>query len=456
MAENTVKALTEARAAKIKELRDLSSQLDAKPADADIKKRFESSDSELQAIDEKLTRAKRIEALDAAGRAAGSQDLTGVEDRDLTAGQKKDNPLYDPDGKGFRVLDVIAAKLENRELKGIAGEVQSALEEIAHRANRKPKGLLLPMNLRCELGLAKRGQAIAGENGIDTRNMTLSTGAGAIIANVGPTMIELLRRRTVCYSLGAVILSDLTGSFALPKETGENTFEWVAEGAAASKSVGSIGQVQFSAKTLTAWTGLTRRFIKQTSIDAEMFARYQLIEGAARGLDFGGLCGPGTTNNVLGILYDTDVPNVINGTNGAALTWAKVVEFETNVLTNNADAGSMAYVVNAKTNGLLKTTPKISGYPTFLQEQGEMNGYPVARTNQLPSTLTKGSSSGICSGAVFGDFSKLVFALWGGLDILVDPYSESTTGTVRVTAHQDCDVNRIYDEAFSRSVDILA
>lgn len=456
MAENTVKALSESRAAKVKQLREANEQLNAKPGDADLLKRFNEIEAEVNALGEKIERAKRIENLTDQTRSAGTNDLTGVEDRDLSDGQKKDNPLYDPDSKGFRVLDVLLAQLEGRQLTGVAAEIQSELAARAQKAGRTTRGLLLPMNLRCDIGAARRGLAIAFDAGVDTRNMTTTTGAGAIANNVAPTLIQLLRRRTICEALGAVIMSDMTGTFAIPKETGENTFEWVAEGGAASKTQGSIGQVTFGPKTLTAWTGLTRRFMKQTSIDAEMFARYQLVEGAARGLDFGGLAGPGTTNNVLGVTIDTDVPNVLMGTNGAALTWAKVVEFETRVRTNNADFENMAYVMNAVINGSTKTTPKISGYPTFLQENREMNGYRIAVTNQLPSNLTKGSSSGVCSSMVFGDFSKMIFALWGALDILVDPYSESTSGTVRVTAHQDADVNRIYDEAFSRSLDVLA
>jgi HK97 family phage major capsid protein len=455
MAENTVKALTESRAAKVKELREANDKLNAKPGDADLAKRFSELDAEVTALGDKLERAKRIESLTADTRAAGTNDLTGVEDRDLTDGQKKDNPLYDPDSKGFRVLDVLLAQLEGRTLTGVAAEIQSELAARAQKAGRTTRGLLLPMHLRVDIRAARRGQAIASGSGVDTRNMTTTTGAGAIVANVAPTLIQLLRRRTICEALGAVIMSDMTGTFAIPKETGENTFEWVAEGGAASKTQGSIGQVTFGPKTLTAWTGLTRRFMKQTSIDAEMFARYQLVEGAARGLDFGGLAGPGTTNNVLGVTNDTDVPNVLMGPNGAILNWAKAVEFETRVRTNNADFENMAYVVNAVTNGSTKTTPKISGFPQFLQENREMNGYQVAVTNQLPANLTKGTSSGVCSSMVFGDFSKMIFALWGALDILVDAFSESTTGTVRVVAHQDADVNRTYDEAFSRSLDVL-
>jgi hypothetical protein len=34
----------------------------------------------------------------------------------------------------------------------------------------------------------------------------------------------------------------------------------------------------------------------------------------------------------------------------------------------------------------------------------------------------------------------LLIGMWGGLDILVDPYTASTTGTVRIVAMQSVDV----------------
>ena len=40
---------------------------------------------------------------------------------------------------------------------------------------------------------------------------------------------------------------------------------------------------------------------------------------------------------------------------------------------------------------------------------------------------------------VFGNFNDLLIGFFGGLDIVVDPYSNSTSGTVRVVALQSVD-----------------
>ncbi len=84
----------------------------------------------------------------------------------------------------------------------------------------------------------------------------------------------------------------------------------------------------------------------------------------------------------------------------------------------------MAYVTNAKVMGGLKklraggstTTDGAFLYNTDLQAVGRgptpltLNGYPIAVTNAVPSNLTKGTSSSVCSALVAGDFSQAMLA----------------------------------------------
>ena len=57
----------------------------------------------------------------------------------------------------------------------------------------------------------------------------------------------------------------------------------------------------------------------------------------------------------------------------------------------------------------------------------------------MPSNLTKGTGSNL-SAVLFGNWADLVIGQWGTLDLMVDPYSNSTSGTVRVVALQDVDI----------------
>jgi len=79
--------------------------------------------------------------------------------------------------------------------------------------------------------------------------------------------------------------------------------------------------------------------------------------------------------------------------------------------------------------GALKTTVKDSGSGQFVLQDGQINGYRAIVSNQVAA-----------GDAYFGNFSDLLIGMWGGLDILVDPYTASTTGTVRIVAMQSVDV----------------
>ena len=76
-------------------------------------------------------------------------------------------------------------------------------------------------------------------------------------------------------------------------------------------------------------------------------------------------------------------------------------------------------------------------------------------SNQVPSNLTKGSSSGVCSAIIYGNWADLLVGMWGTLDLTVDPYTHSTSGTVRVVALQDVDVAVRHPESFAAMQDAL-
>ena len=49
-----------------------------------------------------------------------------------------------------------------------------------------------------------------------------------------------------------------------------------------------------------------------------------------------------------------------------------------------------------------------------------------------------------------------MIAHWGVLDVIVDPYTKSTTGAVRITTLQDVDIAVRHVESFAAIKDIVA
>jgi HK97 family phage major capsid protein len=140
--------------------------------------------------------------------------------------------------------------------------------------------------------------------------------------------------------------------------------------------------------------------------------------------------------------------SVALGTNGGAITLEKVVDLEAAVMNVNGavNANTVAYLTNYKVLAALKKLRaggSTTGDGPFLfntdaaglgrgPTPGTLNGYALAASNQVPSTLTKGSSSGVCSALLMGDFSQAMVGFWGnGLEITIgedsDDFSKALT-----------------------------
>lgn len=286
-----------------------------------------------------------------------------------------------------------------------------------------------------------------------------ATAGGHTVATdlMSGSFIELLRNRLALPQLGARFMTDLNGNIAIPRQTGGATAYWVGEGAAPTESQQAFDQVALSPKTVAAFTDMTRQLLLQSSIDVEAFVRFDLATQLALAIDFAAINGSGSSNQPRGVLNQSGIGSVAGGTNGAAPSWANIVGLET-VLTNaNADASTMAYLTNTKVRGKLKLTEKFAGTngdPVW-EKSGEMNGYAAAVSNQVPSNLTKGTSNGVCSAIIFGNWADLLIGMWGGLDVLVNPYILSGTGSVRIETFQSCDVAVRHAESFAAMVDAL-
>ena len=115
----------------------------------------------------------------------------------------------------------------------------------------------------------------------------------------------------------------------------------------------------------------------------------------------------------------------------------------------------MGYLTNAKARGKLKQVVKASNTAEFIWDKDGMNGYKALVTNAVPGTLTKGGSGAVCSAILFADWSKLFIGQWGGLDIIVDPYSLKKKAEIEITALSYYDICATYPAAFAAMKDAL-
>lgn len=317
-----------------------------------------------------------------------------------------------------------------------------ASEAVNARVKDEPRGFYVPSDI-LETRDLNTGTATAGGNLVATDLLASS-------------FIELLRNRLVVRQAGATMLTGLVGNVDIPKQTGGATAYWVGQGGSPTESEQTIGQVSLIPHTVGAFTDFTRQLLKQSSLDIEMFVRSDLVSVLGLAIDYAALHGDSSAdvNQPDGITSITGVGSVAGGTNGAAPTWGNIIGLETEVAADNADVGSLAYVTNALVRGKLKQTEKAASTAQFVWGGNEMNGYRTLVSNQVRSDLTKGSGTDL-SAILFGNWRDLLIGMWGGLDIMVDPYTHSTSGTTRVVALQSVDIAVRHPQSFSVMLDAV-
>ena len=84
-----------------------------------------------------------------------------------------------------------------------------------------------------------------------------------------------------------------------------------------------------------------------------------------------------------------------------------------------------------------------------------MNEYPAGVSNNVSSTLTKGTSSGVCSAIFFGNWRDLLIGEWGGLETLTDNVTQAANRIIRCHAYQTVDVAVRQAASFSAMLDAL-
>ena len=349
--------------------------------------------------------------------------------------------MTDKEQREFSLLRAMSAAATGKWDK--AGLEREVSEELEKRHGRAAAGFFVPTDLIARA--YSKGNAANGGNVIENDFRE-------------DLFIELLRNRLAVAQLGATVLDGLVGDITIPKHLTGNTVQWVYENGSASESNATFGQMSLKPKTITANTELSRKFILQSSLSAEQFARSELLKAMMLGIDLAAINGKGTSNEPTGILNTAGIGAVEIGANGGAPEWEHIVALESAIAAANADIGDLAYITNARVRGLLKTKLKADGVSGYIWQDGAtpLNGYRCAVSNQIPSNLTKGTAAIKCSPLIFGNWSDLMIAHWGVLDVIVDPYTKSTAGAVRITTLQDVDIAVRHVESFAAIKDIVA
>ena len=285
------------------------------------------------------------------------------------------------------------------------------------------------------------------------------TTGGNLVATdlLADDFIEFLRNNALMLQLGVRTMPGLVGNVAIPRRSGvASTYYLSTQTTAITQSESTFDQVTMSPKNLAALSKYSRQTLLQGTPGIEELVRRDLTDGINLAIDLGILNGTGSNGQPTGIMATSGIGSVAMGTDGGAITVEKVVDLEAAVMTVNGavNAANVAYLTNYKVSAALKKLraggSSATDGPFLVNDQlnaigrgptpANLNGYPLALSNQVPSNLTKGSSSGVCSALLMGDFSQAMVGFWGnGLEITVgedqDDFSKALTSVRGIVSY---------------------
>ena len=424
------------RDALLAEARDIAEVADAAGRDLtdDERGKYEAIMADAKSVRNRIERAA---ALDAEAGLLAADAPAPIPD--ATIGMSTDEV------RAFSFIKAIrAAASDDWSDAGLEAEASRAAEKLLPNGRQGEKGFVVPHDVL-----------------IEGRDVTKGTGTGDQIVGtdlLAGSFIEGLRNRMVVKQAGARVMAGLVGDVAIPKASSGATAHWVGEDGAPTESTSAWTQVPLTPKTVAAWEDISRLLLKQSTPDAEALVRDDISSALALAIDLAALHGTGADEQPTGIAATSGIGSVAGGDNGLAAAWSHVVDLETEVAQDNADIGSLAYITNAKVRGKAKQTAKVASTDShMLWAEGStpLNGYRTLVSNQVASDLDKGTSTGVCSAIFYGNWNDLIVGMWGGLDVLVDPYTLSTTGQVRLVAFQSVDVAVRYAQSFAAMLDAL-
>ena len=343
--------------------------------------------------------------------------------------------LSDGEKKKFSLRESVLAMLENRvNTLGVEYEASKTIAAKLGRAQLN-NNLFIPFEIQNrQIDISKLPAAV--------RDLVVGTpesgGYTVQYQYIPQSFIEILNHALALTQLGATRIEGLTGNVPMTRELTSNLFYMVAEQSAPTTSDVTFSQTTASPKTGGALTKMSHKFLLQNSVGGEAYINRKLAMACALGIDYNGLYGPGSANNVDGLKNWTGIGSVV----GTGFTRAKAIEMLTQVKSANALAlGEFKWLSNALTASTLMNKEISNGTAKYLLD--DMTGRMINKAFV--------ESEQIADGELFGGiWSALMLMFWNVVEIKANEFGSGFAGgDIEVRALVDFDTYVEYPGAFS-------
>jgi len=350
-------------------------------------------DGEILRLDKKIVLQQKHETMIA--RQANFAGTSVSESKDMDRTQSS-----------FSLTRAIEAVSHGNGLTGAEAEwAQEARQEMQARGLQMTGQIGIPEKALMRVGSADNFQATP-----------VGDGSGYVPTNV-PGVIEALRAPTMIEQLGATTIYGATGNLKFPRVSAKASGTEETEVSADAASGMELDEINLTPTRVASRTLFSKQLILQGGSQVDTLIARELQNGINTTIDKAAFAKALTAN-------DSTI---------TTLTPALLFNMEKEVLAAGGNFADCKWAMSPTGWKVSRDLATVASIDAFWQGQS-FDGFPAsASPNLLDSATDKGS-------IIFGDFAQgLVLAFFGGMDLLVDPYSNA--GTAQIALH----LNKFYD-----------
>lgn len=381
------------------------------PTQEEVEKKNTDTEDENEVQDEETVEKSDEEVVDEDKDKDNDVEGEDKEDKETRSARNKHININTMKEQRFSLLKAIRNVAENRQQDMVTAAVLNEGRNELRKCGLNMLGqIFIPtMETRAAVSVASEGVDVVATDLYD--------------------IIEPLRAKNVLVQAGAKFYTGLTNNAQIPVMTGSNV-GWAGETAAATDGNVLFNNVTLTPKRLTAYVDISKMLLAQDSIGVENAIRQDLINAINSKLE-STILGKGakSATSPAGI-FNGKTPTKVTDFEGLVGLEAKVEE--ANVL------GGISYIASPSARASFRNMMKGSrGTAQLAYTDGTLDGTPVYSTSNVEAKTF-----------VVGDFSNLAIGSWGGLDIVVDNYTQAVNGMIRLVVNAYFDAALIRPEAF--------
>jgi HK97 family phage major capsid protein len=421
--------LKEERGLKIEELANLK-----KVADSENRNLTEVEDKEVDAIlkevdslDAKIERSEKVEALEA---------REVVKSAPVSA--KRTPDTLEHQSNNFDIRNVIKG-LKSGNFDGLEGEIhQEALKEAR------------------ECGVSVAGYGIPSS--MLEKRTDIDQATSAIQPTVVGAYVDAIREEAVFDKVipSSNIMNGLSADYKIPI-LAKQAVAWAsAENSAAADGGANFTSVTLSPTRFAGYVDISNRVLTQNGNAVTMSVMADLGRASARLID-AALFSTATVTNAPTSLAATS--GVLTFTEAAAYSanvsnYADLLEALQTLANGEGLTGSTAVVANTK---LMSDIYKAAQVSSITAATGSSFGTTMNVAGQNTYFTTACTSNGTTSADfIAGDFNKVKLGFFGGLDIVMDPYTSLLNNEIRLVLNRELDFALVQGAAFVKATSLLS